>query len=96
MKLQNAIEEVQNNPELSPGAKQLIIDKLSPLDTDRWIYRAVVTFLGIISLLTVGGSIVLIYISPGNTTPLEVPDGIIAIGSAAIGALAGLLSQSSR
>jgi hypothetical protein len=64
----------------------------TPLQTDPWIYRLVVCFLGSTVLLTVLGSIaiMLIHFDPN----LNIPDGVIALGSAAVGALAGLLAPS--
>ena len=56
---------------------------------DRMIYRITVTVLGL-SVLSVIYVQYKLAIPPGNAN--EIPDGIIAIGSAAIGALAGLLA----
>lgn len=56
---------------------------------DRWIYRITVSVLGLCVLSVVYVQYRLA-IPPGNAN--EIPDGIIAIGSAAIGALAGLLA----
>jgi hypothetical protein len=52
------------------------------------IYRWVIKFLGVSTLLVI--IVVAILVGLGNT----VPDGIIAIGSAAVGAMAGLLAPS--
>ena len=52
---------------------------------DRRFYRIVVWFLGIVAVLAAGGTILL-----GIMTP-EVPDALVALGSASIGALAGLI-----
>lgn len=66
----------------------------SPIDTDVWIYRMVVGFLGCAVLVTVLGAItVRLVLRDAN---LDIPDGVIALGSAAIGALAGLLAPSPR
>ncbi|HEY0458610.1 MAG TPA: hypothetical protein VGC97_05610 [Pyrinomonadaceae bacterium] len=56
---------------------------------DTLIYRMVVGALGLTVLLTVIGAITLIAIGKG-----EIPASIIALGSAAVGALAGLLAPS--
>lgn len=61
-----------------------------PIQTDEWIYRLVVFFLGLVILATVCGGIYLATLGGS----VEVPDGIVAIGSAAVGALAGLLAPS--
>lgn len=55
------------------------------------IYRMVVGSLGLTVLLTVIGAIVLVATNKG-----EIPASIIALGSTAIGALAGLLSPAPR
>lgn len=61
----------------------------TPLQTDNWIYRLVVCFLG----LTVTGTILGGFIITG-TTAQAIPEGLVALGSAAVGALAGLLAPS--
>ena len=58
----------------------------SPLKTDKWIYRIVVSALGITVLLAVSGGI---YLAAKEVT--TTPEILVAIGSAAVGALAGLL-----
>ncbi len=65
----------------------------SPLQTDVWIYRGVVFILGAAVLATVwGGLDIAIYQHADNAAKL--PDAIVSIGSAAVGALAGLLAPS--
>lgn len=69
------------------------IRKARPALEDRWVYRAVIYCLGGAVVLTVIGVFVLI----GARPTAAIPDGLIALGSTAIGALAGLLSsQKSR
>jgi len=58
-----------------------------PLEMDKWIYRIVVLMLGFTVLLAAYGAIYLAGIAKA-----EIPDILIAIGSAAVGALAGLLT----
>lgn len=53
---------------------------------DHWIYRAVVLVLGFTVLTSLGGTILLVM------TNHQPPDMIVALGSAAIGGLAGLLA----
>lgn len=65
----------------------------TPLSTDVWIYRAVVIVLGVTILGTVFGGMLLVVLGHGDAT-MKLPDGIVAIGSAAVGALAGLLAPS--
>ncbi len=60
----------------------------NPLEWDTWIYRIVVSALGLIALAAVGGGIALVAI--GKT----VPEILIALGSASVGAMAGLLAPS--
>jgi hypothetical protein len=85
--LQNAFK---NNP---VEAAQSIQD--SPLDTDKWIYRIVVISLGAAILLIIIG--VLILFGTGSFKDNNsVPTILTAIGSAAIGALSGLLAPSPK
>jgi|AraplaMF_Col_mMF_1032025.scaffolds.fasta_scaffold01939_6 hypothetical protein len=70
-----------------------IKDIPTPLNSDVWIYRAVVMFLGVSLLLTVSGGIALAIIAKGDTK-IALPEALVAIGSAAVGALAGLLAPS--
>jgi hypothetical protein len=59
-----------------------------PLQTDVWIYRIVVGALALAILGAVGGAILLAM--NGRT----IPELLLAIGSGAVGALAGLLAPS--
>lgn len=61
-----------------------------PLDTDPWIYRIVVLVLGLTILGVVATSFVLIL------EDKPIPDILVAIGTGAIGAMAGLLAPSPR
>src|SRR5436190_2125995 len=60
----------------------------TPLDTDPWIYRVVVVALGLIAFVAAVGGILLV---SGDRT---VPEILIALGSASVGAIAGLLAPS--
>lgn len=80
--------EIKNNP---AAALSNIAATASALTTDKWTYRIVVLSLGFAVLLGMGGLIVLSW--KGVTS---VPDGLVAIGSAAVGALAGLLAPSPK
>jgi hypothetical protein len=67
----------------------------SPLEYDVWIYRVVVIALGTGILAIIIGVIILI--GTGQlTNDKNVPTILTAIGSAAIGALAGLLAPSPK
>ena len=61
-----------------------------PLETDAWIYRIVVLVLGLAILAVITGALVLKVIDA--TT--GIPDVLVAIGTGALGALAGLLAPS--
>ena len=65
----------------------------TPLSTDVWIYRAVVVILGLAVVGTVFGGLALVAVGHADTN-MRLPDAIVAIGSAAVGALAGLLAPS--
>jgi len=74
-----------------PKSAEKAITRLTALQTDRWIYRIVVLALGFGVLSAMIGLILLSW--KGVAT---VPDGIVAIGSAAVGALAGLLAPAPK
>lgn len=75
-------EEIRKDP-----AKAIAKIAESPLKTDKWIYRIIVLALGLTVLLAVSGGI---YLAAKQGT--ATPEILIAIGSAAVGALAGLLA----
>jgi hypothetical protein len=64
----------------------------APLQTDVLIYRIVVSALSATVIIALLGAIV-ITLTPGPT-PRTIPDVLVALGSAAVGALAGLLAPS--
>ncbi len=72
--------------------KRLIneLRKARPALQDRWLYRWVVWFLG---AAAVGAIIAISWLV---TEGSDAPDGLIALGSAAVGALAGLLAPGSQ
>lgn len=59
---------------------------------DTWIYRMVVGSLGFVCIAVVVGSIGLAFVS--DSSEAKIPDILTALGSAAIGALAGILAPS--
>lgn len=61
------------------------VRKLRPPEEDRWVYRVIVWALGTVAL----GTVVYPFVHP---TVTEIPAGLLSIGSAAIGALAGYLT----
>ena len=83
------LQQIQANPqaELPRLAQSVLAEMPSPLQADNWIYRIVVGALGLAVLLSVVGAI---FLSAQKITPI--PDMLTAIGSAAVGALAGLLA----
>lgn len=88
--------KVKENPgvELPKIAKQIVREMPPPpLDSDKWIYRIVVLALGGTVLIVVIGAIVLSATHTG-TGEVKIPEVLTAIGSAAVGALAGLLAPS--
>lgn len=82
-----ATEALKTEPEnvLKRAAAQAKLE--TPLDNDVWVYRMVVAVLGFTVLLVALGTIAL---SWGTST--QIPDVLTALGSAAVGALAGLLA----
>jgi hypothetical protein len=58
------------------------------LVVDKWLYRLVVIFLGIVTAAAIFGAIIL------AINKIDVPEVMTALGAAAIGALAGLLAPS--
>lgn len=81
---QTVANEIKKDP-----AAALAKYSQTPLQTDTWIYRLVVIALGLTILLAVGGGI---YLAASGID--KTPEILIALGSAAVGALAGLLAPS--
>jgi hypothetical protein len=92
--IHDLVADIGADPTLQPDQKVKLLTALQsitpPLQSDKWIYRMVVIALGVGLVITIIGGIV------SNLTgqPQSLPDGLIAIGSAAVGALAGLLAPS--
>jgi hypothetical protein len=85
-------ERIARDPELEKKIKadpiKTIASLSTPLQTDVWIYRMVVVVLGLVVLGAMLGAILLA--ARGG----ELPQFIVAVGSAAGGALTGLLAPS--
>ena len=81
--------EVKNK--FAQKVKEKREDLRTPLETDKWIYRLVVMFLGFAILSSLFFTF---FISENNTESIKIPEIFLAIGSAAVGALAGLLAPS--
>lgn len=92
-----AMDELKKDPAavLKRAKEQIVRDYPRALESDKWIYRIVVLALSSIAIASVIGAIVLAAMAPSGT-PINIPDVITALGSAAIGALAGLLAPSPR
>lgn len=82
-------------PEARAAIEKTINDAKNPLSFDVWIYRAVVIILGIAVLCTVIGGIALTFAGHGDPK-MTIPEAIVAIGSAAVGALAGILAPAPK
>jgi hypothetical protein len=84
----------QDIPQDAQGVlNRVLAEASSPLQYDLWIYRVVVCVLGFTVIATVIGGIFLAMKADPN---IKLPDAIVAIGSAAVGALAGLLAPSPK
>ena len=83
---------IAQDPALAAKIKEnpaeAIASLAAPLQSDVWIYRMVVAALGLAVLFGVVGAIVLAMAAK------PIPEVLVALGSAAVGALAGLLAPS--
>ena len=84
-------ELVRTDPDLQAEVKKDPVETLErlsrPLESDLWIYRIVVGTLAFSILAVIVASTVIVL-----TQDSDVPDVLVAIGTGAIGALAGLLA----
>lgn len=84
--------KIAQDPQLAQKVKdnpsETIAGLAAPLQSDVWIYRIVVLALGLAVLVSVIGAIILAGIGK------SIPEILVALGSAAVGALAGLLAPS--
>ena len=78
-------EEIRKDP--AKAIAKITESPLKEVPSDIGIYRIVVSALGLTVLLVVSGGI---YLAANKVTPT--PEILIALGSAAVGALAGLLA----
>ena len=92
---QDFADEVSKDDQL---ANQLAQDPSGTIQKvkikDKWVYRMAMWFLGIISLVIVAGGIYGFSEYKG-TDDYAYPEFLITIGSTAVGAIAGLISQNS-
>ena len=98
MQIQSAadiVSKIAQDPQFAADVKENTGEAISkvagpmPLQSDNWIYRIVVLSLGLVVLVTIVGQIVLVVMTGKFLT-----EGIIALASAAVGAMAGLLAPS--
>jgi hypothetical protein len=84
---EDTIEKLRTDP--APTLREAAAEakRTTPLNGDVWVYRMVVGFLGGVVTIVAVGLIVLSFVESKST-----PEGLIALGSAAVGALAGLLA----
>jgi hypothetical protein len=80
-------EEIRKDPAEAIAKIKITESPLKEVPSDIGIYRIVVSALGLTVLLAVSGGI---YLAANKVTPT--PEILIALGSAAVGALAGLLA----
>lgn len=89
------LNQVARDPNASPEIKSKADDLSKVMSAgpayvgDLWIYRGVVVVLGLTVLATIAGGLWLAFKGDVN---YKLPSEIVAIGSTAIGALAGLLA----
>ncbi len=96
--LHNLEDMIKKVPELPEQTRSMLLGEVkeakSPLQTDKMIYRLVVSGLVLAILACLFFTF---YITLQNTDPateIKMPEIFMAIGSAAVGALAGLLAPS--
>ena len=80
-------EEIRKDPAKAIAKIKITESPLKEVPSDIGIYRIVVSALGLTVLLVVSGGI---YLAANKVTPT--PEILIALGSTAVGALAGLLA----
>lgn len=95
MNIQRLAKKVEENPTLVQELKQdpaaalrKIAQEEPAYRKDVWTYRVVVVALGIALILALTFAFVL------RLNQLDIPDLLVALGSGAVGALAGLLNPS--
>jgi hypothetical protein len=90
--VEDLAEMVREDPalarEISSRPAEAIAELAAPLENDVWIYRIVVGALSLVAVMAIVGAIVVAV----GTSDTQVPDAVVALGSAAVGALAGLLA----
>jgi len=88
-------KELQQKFKDDPVGALKHINHKSPLATDKWIYRIIVIGLSLTIFTIIVG--ILILVGNGSITEnADVPTILTALGSAAIGAVGGLLAPSPK
>ena len=85
-KIEFSSQQIISDISTSRNAEQEDKDMRTPLQTDRWIYRIVVSALALTLISSVTGAVYL------KAKGEEIPDILTALGSSALGGLAGLLA----
>jgi hypothetical protein len=81
------LQAVKSNPEVEiPKLIDAAVKQLPAYMQDKWLYRMAIAVLGLLALIAAVGSIVLVV--NGKVTP----EVLVALGSAAVGALVGLFA----
>ena len=99
--IEQFVRDVEVKPDLQDEFNKNPIETLkkyggTPLQTDEWIYRIVVISLGTAVLLCLIFAFMLAMESSEMGYQKDTPQILIAVGSAAVGALAGLLAPSPK
>ncbi len=87
MQISEVVNQAQADPVFKAKLEQDPVSVLAsmPLQSDVWIYRIVVFALGTLAIMALVGDMALAFYNK------SIPEGVIALGSTALGALAGLL-----
>ena len=95
----NLVDKMAEDAKAVTQATYNVARQVDALSGDRVIYRMTTIFLGTLAVISAIGIIlitlmphILVLFGKTNGTDLKMPEALVAIASAAIGALAGLLS----
>lgn len=85
-KIEFSSQQIISDIPTSRNVEQEDKDMRTPLQTDKWIYRIVVSALSLTLMSSVTGTVYL------KAEGEEIPDILTVLGSSALGGLAGLLA----
>lgn len=89
------IEKLRANPEATLNElRAAVLQRSRVLEQDRFVYRTVICALSTLALAVAGAAIYLAIANNGNVQ--HFPEILTALGSASLGALAGILAPSQR